>query len=290
EGIPPLTTYALINWIFESPSRGYGFPFDRRHLEFYDRLKTVHGLLQNISGVHLRNKAKDNRSFIQLNKLLEEVLSDKELNNAASSMKKKAVVFDKLRGALRIAVPEGKSGLNDSGDETDMKTIEEKLGKFKAWLECEPLRKTTYIKMIDQMDKYWEKLFADPILVDTSEGLVSIAPQRTNNILERFFRGEKRRGRKKSGTVSLNKMLKTILADTPLVRNLEDQEYRKAILNGCASLAERFSQIDAKLVREKLKQAEKDRGKVPPALRKLIRQLDLFCFRRNWSFPQRALV
>ena len=289
-GIPPLTTYALINWIFESPSQGYGFPFDRRHLEFYDRLKTVHGLLQNISGVHLRNKAKDNRSFIQLNKLLKEVLSDKMLNDVALSMTKKAKVFDKLREALRIAVPEGKNGLNDSGDETDMKTIEEKLGKFKAWLECEPLRKATYIKMIDQMDKYWEKLFADPILVDTSEGLVSIAPQRTNNILERFFRGEKRRGRKKSGTVSLNKMLKTILADTPLVRNLEDQEYRKAILNGCASLAERFSQIDAKLVREKLKQAQKNRGKVPPGLRKLIKQLDLpqkiselFCDRSNFG-------
>ncbi|EFK11657.1 conserved hypothetical protein [delta proteobacterium NaphS2] len=86
EAIPPLTTYALIHWIFESPSQGYGFPFDRPHLEFYGRLKTVHGLLQNISGVHLRDKAKDNRSFVQLNKLLEEVLSDKELNNAASSM------------------------------------------------------------------------------------------------------------------------------------------------------------------------------------------------------------
>ena len=56
-------------------------------------------------------------------------------------MTKKAVVFDKLREALRIAVPEGKNGLNDSGDETDMKTIEEKVGEFKAWLECEPLRK-----------------------------------------------------------------------------------------------------------------------------------------------------
>ena len=189
EGIPPLTSYALIHWIFESPSQGYGFPFDRPHLEFYGRLKTVHGLLQNIYGVHLRNKAKDNRPFIQLNKLLEEVLSDKELKKAASSMKKKAVAFDKLRGALRIAEPEEKNGLNDPGDETDMKTIEHQVGEFKAWLECEPLRKTTYIKMINQMDKYWEKLFTDPILVHTSEGPVRIAPQRTNNILREAFQG-----------------------------------------------------------------------------------------------------
>ena len=275
ERIPSLAAYTLIHWIFESPSRGYGFPFDRPHLEFYGRLKTVHGLLQNISGVHLRNKAKDNRPFIQINKLLEEVLSDRELNNAALSMTKKAKIFDKLREALRIAVPEGKGGLNDNGDETDMKTIEEQVGEFKAWIECDPLRKTTYVKMIQQMEKYWEKLFADPLVVNTPEGQVNIAPQRTNNILERFFRGEKRRGRKKSGTVSLNKMLKTILADTPLVRNLENQEYRKAVLNGCASLAERFSQIDDELVRDKLKQAEGNRGKIPPGLKKLIKQLDL---------------
>ena len=290
ERIPALATYTLIHWIFESPSRGYGFPFDRPHLEFYRRLETVHSLLQTISGVHLRNKAKDNRPFTQLNKLLEEVTSDRELNNAALSMTKKAKVFDKLREALRIAMPEGKDGLNDDGDEADLKTIEKQVTEFKAWLECNPSRKTTYGKMIRQMDKYWEKLFADPISVNTSEGSVSIAPQRTNNILERFFRGEKRRGRKKSGTASLNKTLKTILADTPLVRNLENPEYLKTVLNGCASLAERFAQIDDELARDKLKQASTDQGKVPPGLRKLIKQLDLpqkisdfFCGHSNFN-------
>jgi len=117
------------------------------------------------------------------------------------------------------------------------------------------------LEMIEQMDKYWKKLFADPLIVNTPEGPVTIAPQRTNNILERFFRGEKRRGRKRSGTASLNKTLKTILADTPLVRNLEKEEYQKIILNGCTSLAERFSQIDDKIARDQLKQAEKNREK-----------------------------
>ena len=277
ERIPALATYTLIHWIFESPrlSRGYGFPFDRPHLEFYRRLKRVHGLLQSISGIHLRNKAKDNRPFIQINKLLEEVLADKELNNAVTGMAKKAQVFDKLRRALRIAMPEGKSGLNDNGDETDIKTIEDQVSKFKEWLMGDESRKTTYLKMIEQMDKYWEKLFADPLIVNTSERPVTIAPQRTNNILERFFRGVKRRGRKKSGTASLNKTLKTILADTPLVRNLEKEEYQKIILNGCSSLAERFSQIDDKIVRDQLKQAEENREKIPPEVKKIIKQTDL---------------
>ncbi len=45
----------------------------------------------------------------------------------------------------------------------------------------------TYVKMIEQIDKYWSKFFADPITVNTPDGPVVILPQRTNNILERFF-------------------------------------------------------------------------------------------------------
>ena len=42
-------------------------------------------------------------------------------------MTKKAKVFDKLREALRIAMPEGKDGLNDDGDEADLNTIEKQV-------------------------------------------------------------------------------------------------------------------------------------------------------------------
>jgi hypothetical protein len=277
ERIPALATYTLIHWAFESSSesRGYGFPFDRPHLEFYQRLKKIHWLLGNIKDVRLRDKAKDNRPFIQAQKLLEEVLADKELNESAASMEAKAKVFDKLRKALRIALPEGKNGLNDDGDEKDLKTIEKRVTEFRDWLVSDEKRKGTYLKMIEQLDKYWEKLFADPLVVNTPEGQIIIAPQRTNNILEKFFRGEKRRDRKKSGTASLNKTLKAILADTPLVRNLENDEYYRIILNGCSTLAERFAQIDDKIVREQLKQARKNQEKISPEVKSIIKQADL---------------
>lgn len=277
ERIPAAATYTLIHWAFESSSesRGYGFPFDRPHLEFYQRLKKIHCLLGNIKDIRLRDKAKDNRPFIQAQKLLEEVLADKELNESAASMEAKVKVFDKLRKALRIALPEGKNGLNDDGDEKDIKTIEKQVTDFRDWLVSNEKRKETYLKMIQQLDKYWKKLFADPLIVNTLEGQIIIAPQRTNNILERFFRGEKRRGRKKSGTASLNKTLKAILADTPLVRNLENDEYHKIILNGCSTLAERFAQIDDKTVQEELTQAKKGHEKVSPEVKSIIKQPDL---------------
>jgi len=277
EHMPAASTYTLIHWAFESSSesKGYGFPFDRPHLEFYQRLRKVHALLGNIMDIRLRDKAKDNRSFLQVKQFLDEVMSDKQLKESAADMEAKAKVFDKLRKALRIALPEGKKGLNDDGEETDIRTIEKNVTEFRGWLVSEEKRKQTYRKMIEQMDKYWEKLFADPFVVNTRQGQVMITPQRTNNILERFFRGEKRRARKKSGTASLNKTLKTILADTPLVRNLKNEEYLGIILNGCSTLAERFSRIDAEIVQEELRKAENHQEKISKEAKWIIKQPDL---------------
>jgi hypothetical protein len=114
-----------------------------------------------------------------------------------------------------------------------------------------------YKKMVKQIDKYWEKLFADPIMVTTASGeTILVQPQRTNNILERFFREIKRMYRSKSGTQSLNKVMKAMLADTPLVKNLSNPQYLTIILNGHNTLEERFAEIDEKLVRQEIKKSE----------------------------------
>jgi hypothetical protein len=59
---------------------------------------------------------------------------DQRLNELANSLERKAAVFEKLRKAMRIALPDGKDGLNDPGDDSDMKTIKEKVTVFKTWL------------------------------------------------------------------------------------------------------------------------------------------------------------
>ena len=71
-------------------------------------------------------------------------------------------------------------------------------------------------------------------------------------ILERLFQDLKRRYRKKSGTKALSKTLRTLMSDIPLVRNLQNPEYLKIVLDGAATLEERFSQIDARIVQQNL--------------------------------------
>lgn len=277
--IPSLIAYTTILWIFDSshPSKGYGFPFEQPYLQFYLRLKTALCFLESISNVYLCGRAKDNRPFTQVRQFLQEVVSDPELIAAAKAMKPKVEIFEQLRAALHIAEPDGTKGLNDDGDEVDIKSIKEKVGAFRAFLVADENRKKTYAKMIEQLDKYWDKLFADPITVTSSGGKqITIQPQRTNNILERFFREEKRRSRRKSGTSSLNRTLKNILADTPLVRNLGNEEYQRIILNGCDTLAERFSQIDEKMVHTEMKRVQTNGNRISNTLKEIIRKPDLF--------------
>ena len=257
ESVPTIAAYALIQWLFDasSTSAGYGFPFDCPHLAFYQRVKTVHGVLKQIMDIHLRNNFKDNKPLYSLWHLLQKVISDKKLASAVTSMEEKIQIFNKLREALRIALPDGKDGLNDDGTDDDMATIESAVKALRQHIMNDDIltANNDYLKMIVQIDKYWEKLFADPITVQTPSGPIEIAPQRTNNILERFFRDLKRSGRKKTGASCLSKMLSALLADTPMVANLNSEEYLIAILGDCISLEQRFSQIDAVQVREYLK-------------------------------------
>jgi hypothetical protein len=116
---------------------------------------------------------------------LKKTLADKALSSTISRMSDAARVFDQLREVMRIAQPESREGLNDEGD-ADMITIKASLTQFRYSEEIKNLAATTlaYRKMVKQIDKYWEKLFADPIQVTTKTGPTFIQPQRTNNILE----------------------------------------------------------------------------------------------------------
>lgn len=268
--IAPMAAYAMIHWVFDqSELKGYGFPFDCPHLIFYRKLAVLHEMVNAQFGV--------SKSFSGLWRPLTKVIEDPQLKRSASRMDERVKVFNKLRRALAIADPKGSKGLNDDGDQADIKNIEAGVKKFREEIVSKDAYRKSgdYQNMIKQVDKYWEKLFADPIIVNTSTGQFTIQPQRTNNILERFFRDLKRGNRKKSGTISLTRTIRSILADTPLVKNLDNPEYLNIILDSGNTLEERFEKIDSRLVLEKLHAEKKNDERVCPAVKKIIRQPDL---------------
>lgn len=274
--------YTLIIWALEGKkqARGYGFPFDRPHLSFYQRLQAIHSFLSFL-GTQFKfrtinqentNAGKDNKDYKKVVNDLGDIIYDSTLRETAEKMQNKIAIFDQLREAMRIASPDGNYGLNDNGDQ-NIGTIERRVKSFynKISKNKDLIKDDGYKKMIAQIEQYWEKLFADPIVIDTDTqtGKLSIQPQRTNNLLEGLFRDFKRRFRKKSGLNTLSRNLKSILAETPLIKNLENKEYLNIILNGKERLEERFADIDGKIVREELLK-EKHTERIPPKIKKII--------------------
>jgi len=58
--------------------------------------------------------------------------------------------------------------------------------------------------------------------------------------------------RKKNGFNAVEKIIKIILPDTPLVMNLKNEDCMRILLYVNKTLEERFAEIDSKKVREEL--------------------------------------
>jgi hypothetical protein len=156
-----------------------------------------------------------------------------------------------------------------------MKSIKKAVGRFRSKLDKNPSYKRDLLckKLAKQIDKYDERLFADPIDVDTPFGKMTIQPQRTNNLLEQFFRGLRRDHRRKTGNNSMRRVLHAMLADTPLIKNLENPEYMHLLLNGKETLEEVFSDLEINGYEPISSTSHADR--VLPGFRKLIKMDNL---------------
>lgn len=276
--LPVVNTYTLIQWALQGQSegRGYGFPFDHPHLALAKRIRQVNSDIEQIKDIRLRGEWKDNYPYFKLHVDLKKIMKDRTLWKTVEAIEEKTIVFEKLREAMRIAPKSGGNGLNDEGKKGNIRTIEKRVKKFRAWMTgCKDYPQNPAAqKMIAQIDTYWEKLFADPITVQTPTGSIRIQPQRTNNILEQFFRSLKRANRRRTGNASSRRMLQTILAETPLVRNLENPAYMNILLNGKASLEAVFAETDIESFRETFREAQDAPEKIPANLKPLIAMPD----------------
>jgi hypothetical protein len=274
EIFPLLCAYSLIQWTLEGKNQGdgYGFPFDRPHVEFAKRLRVLGQRLEQIKDVHLRGQWADNKPLLRLSCEFKKLNADEGLQRMLAQIDLKIEVFDRLRRAMRIAETGGTAGLNSGSKPMALAPIQKAVERFRR----ETIARSDYDSvphwkaMIRQIDQYKEKLFADPITVVTPQGKLLIQPQRTNNLMERFFRDFRRGARRRTGRNSISRFLQSMIADTPLVRNLENPRYLKVLLQGQATLEDRFAQINTQSVRKELHAAQASLEKVPAKIRQLI--------------------
>ena len=274
-GVIKQVCHVLLLWALDGKKHGngFGFPFDRPHAEFYKRLCLLLEKLKSFQKKCATNKPVF-KIIAKITDDLTPLVNDIQCRETYQILSEKEKVFDNLRQALSIALPNTTNGLNDNGEDVEIDTIRNRVKEFKEDLikaRCYQ-ENNGYQKLINQIDKYWEKLFSDPITISSSDGDFSIQPQRTNNIVEQFFRGIRRAHRRTTGNNTMCKKLQSMFADTPLVKNLDNPDYMRIILNGKKSLEELFAEISQRDVMVKMQEAKKVEAKIPRKILLFVRQ------------------
>ena len=270
EGLSQMIIHTMVLWALEGKNQGQGcgFPFDQPYLIFYQRLVTIYMLMDQLLKSDLFKTATNSKLYFTICHDLKPVINDSMLKKVSTKMQEKVDIFMRLRSAMRITLKDNKCGLNDEGEICNITTIRQEVTKFKCWLSKDKkrLKDKAYQKLIDKIDKYWDMLFCDPISVETKAGKIIIQPQRTNNILEQFFRNLMRTYRKKNGFQAMAKVLKAMLKDTPLIMNLRNKDFMNILLDGKKNLAQRFADVDVEIVRHQMNELT---GTEPPLSAKL---------------------
>jgi hypothetical protein len=252
-------------WIlnYKQDLHGYGFPFDRAHFSYLQRMKKA--------WEHLSTSQIKSTSLQELELFLGCLLGDPSFVKVMTSMEQKVQDFDRIRDIMRIAPKMGKKGLNDDGEECDMTLMEEELKKFLGSPAIQNNKDPSYMKMRKQMKKYWKMLFAKPIEVKIANGeVVLIYPQRTNNVMERLFREFLRNECKRTGSNTLNRRVQAMVAETPMMKNLNCPEFMEIILKDKKTLADRFAALTAKRIQKNMTDRNGVQDRLPRGLQKLI--------------------
>jgi len=278
EQISVISAYSLALWCLngKKSGNGFGFPFDRPLLEFAQRLMILNDYLPEVQQWLPDNDLIGNRLFAKLANKISDVVQYPAFAESTQELKWRCEIFDDLRKKMRIAEPGSKKGLNDDGTYQSMASIEEGVQQFSSRLQTDRTLTGDALccKVVKQIDKYSNKLFADPIEVNTSLGSMTIYPQRTNNMLEQFFRNLRRGHRRKSGNNSMRRVLQAMLADTPLIKNLDNPKYMELLLNGKNRLEELFAELENNSCFNDVKPVPYT-DKILPGFRKLIKTQDL---------------
>jgi len=254
-----MLVYYLMLWILDhaSDGNGYGFPFDQRYLNFYERLQTAQTLLNEVKTYY--STTADNDAMVwKLYHLIQTIVADSALKSTVTLFKAKLSVFSQLRQALSVAPQATRNGLRQRSEQAScqkLNTIKTAVERFMQSLEQQIKQtedkalRSTFTSVKERMLKYWDKLFADPFIVEVTGEKKMFFIHRTNNIMEQQFRLFAYSYRRVHGNRSIRRNLENIPEYLPLVANLKHPDYVKLVFRDESNMAKKFSEIDVKIIR-----------------------------------------
>jgi len=91
--------YVLITWALDGKNQGngFGFPFDRPHLVFYQRLKAVNDTLDKMKQLLIKTNPRDLKPVLQLSNDLQPIIQEPDCKEILPLLLQKIEVFDLSR-------------------------------------------------------------------------------------------------------------------------------------------------------------------------------------------------
>lgn len=244
EGLAVVRSMAQWTLDYMADAQGLDFPYDRPYYYLYDRCLRIRRALD----AFLHTPPKDKtvvRALKRLQRIVDPVTAEVPFAQTVLRLNRRAALFDELRNILRLT-----SKQPEDATEKQLDAMREKL---EQWVESLKKRRTkrgpsgnirdAIDIIVKHMDEHGDNLWGHVIRLPEEVGGVRLI-DRTNWLLETFFKGMKHEERRRSGRKNLMQDIECMPGDTPLVYNLRDPEYVRLICGSLDKLHEAFAELD----------------------------------------------
>jgi hypothetical protein len=241
------TVRALAQWVldFKAQATGLDFPFDRPLLDLYDRSLTA----LRATDAFLRKPPQDQvvtRALKRLHRYLQPVASEVPFRQVARQLRRRATLFDELRGVLRMVAT-----LPENETVHDLEQMREQLDELVASLrKRRPTRgpasdtRDAIDLILEHIETHGGNLWGHAIRLPENAGGGIRLVSRTNFVAENFFGELKHDERRRSGRKNLGQDLEHLPAEAALVRNLTHDDYVTTVCGSLDRLAQTFAELD----------------------------------------------
>jgi hypothetical protein len=250
---------ARAQWVldFAADGQDQGFPFDRPYLDLYDRGRRMRRAIDAFLRRPLAN-AEVVRALRRLGRVLDPLLREPDFAEKAKSLRLRAVLFDRLRDALRLTPkPDGRNHTPPPSaasveEATALGDIRKAVEGYRSWLRstrpergpAKDRREATDIILRHFEDH--ERYLWGHVIGLRGKGTRAIRlVDRTNNLEEGFFHKLKHGERRRSGRKILTQDLEQLPAAAALATNLDCRDYVEIVCGSLDRLAEAFAAFDA---------------------------------------------
>jgi hypothetical protein len=269
------TVRSIAQWVidYKADSTGHDYPFDRPYLDLYDRCMTACRAVDAFI-YKTPSDPKVLKTLKRLRRIIAPVASEMPFEQIARRLRSRSKLFDELRDTLRL-VPKSSSGRTKrrvsetiTSDQTagELWDIRQQVGNLTDSLKKRrpkrgPAKDTRMAidLILRHIKDHSDYLWGHVISISKETGKQIRIVDRTNNIIESFFRCMKHDERRRSGRKILTQDFENLPPEAALAYNLTCPDYVSIVCGSLEYLHEAFAKID--LDRTKTTIGSNHRGK-----------------------------